>query len=905
MDIDENDLLTTNKFIKNPDITTNIPNDANEQFKKYYEQELQKKEDQDIVASLDLKSLVVDETTDGNSLMNTNAFKKTGSGSGSSKNIGRKITEVKTLVSVDSRDRDKLIYSKPNHFKIFLGKTFYNVRTIKLVSVEFPNTNAVINSNNNNIYWRNKQDIDLDFTVTTNNITSYPIYSNVLRIGSYISSTLATEMQNKLGSIRRKQGVSNGNSILGDFHYFVITLDVDTDIVTFISLILTQLPNNPYSTTTGSGIITVTTSNHGLTNNQEIYMIGAKSTAGIAADLLNGFHQVTVISKDIFTFEVNVNASATVIGGGNVTKFGIQAPFQLLWGESSNTVAQNIGFPLENSSQMITTTISNLQNLYQMVITTTTPHGLSRTSDYIGNLIKIGYYLANNFVTYRSYLITDITDTFSLLVSISSTTIPNSLTNNSQAAYIQFGTSIPVPASSYILYSQQTFTISTKTPHGYTLENIGDSVTISGTSDPAVPNDTNYDGVYSILQVPSSTQLIFPGVLVNLNPHSSGEYGNIPKVKPITTNTAKIANIFNNFIQINGLYYTKIVCTTPHKLLANDKVMFYNVNSSPAITSASQTVSSVIDNYTFLIQFNMSTVSQATILNGTAYIGTGLITVSFPDHGFNEILNITNGSNAGEIIIQTVVPHNLKTGNTVRIMQTNTSPSINGGGYAVTYISADRFKITRSPIAFPTISVPSVVTGIIGMSNDFYLYGVASLGGILSKDINGIKFTVRDIIDINTFTFMISNIFATLTETGGGDSVFISSYLHGYNGTQTNTKNSLLNRSINLEGENYSFLTCPQLDTMKNTGSVSNIFARISLDQAPGYVCFNFLSEPKQFNTVPLDLLSELEFSVVNHDGSFYEFNDLDFSFTLEITEVQDTTELFNHSSRRGISDVS
>jgi hypothetical protein len=88
---------------------------------------------------------------------------------------------------------------------------------------------------------------------------------------------------------------------------------------------------------------------------------------------------------------------------------------------------------------------------------------------------------------------------------------------------------------------------------------------------------------------------------------------------------------------------------------------------------------------------------------------------------------------------------------------------------------------------------------------------------------------------------------------------------------------------------------------MKNTGSVKNIFARILLDQAPGYICFNYLSNPKDFDKVPLNILGELEFSCISYDGSLYDFNDLDYSFVLEIIEVIDDSNTFNISSRRGI----
>jgi hypothetical protein len=42
---------------------------------------------------------------------------------------------------------------------------------------------------------------------------------------------------------------------------------------------------------------------------------------------------------------------------------------------------------------------------------------------------------------------------------------------------------------------------------------------------------------------------------------------------------------------------------------------------------------------------------------------------------------------------------------------------------------------------------------------------------------------------------------------------------------------------------------------------------------------------------------------MLNYDGSDYEFNDLDYSFTLQITEIVDVTEGFQISSRRGIVD--
>jgi len=233
----------------------------------------------------------------------------------------------------------------------------------------------------------------------------------------------------------------------------------------------------------------------------------------------------------------------------------------------------------------------------------------------------------------------------------------------------------------------------------------------------------------------------------------------------------------------------------------------------------------------------------------------------------------------------------------VRLANTNTTPSIDGG-YNITVKTSDTFTI---PYSFPITS--SGNSGITSFNQDFYLYGVKHVGDMSPNNINNKLFTVRDIIDESTFTFYNQYDQANIDEQGGGNTVYISSLLHGFNGDQTNTKINVLNRSINLQGENYAFLCCPQLATMMNTGDVKNVFARISLDQSPGSMVFSYLSNPKIFDNVPLNQLNELEFSIINFDGTYYEFFDLDYSFTLEITEIIDVTDGFQVSSRRGIVD--
>lgn len=930
MDIDPNDLLSTNVYITKPELNPNLSLDSNEEFKKYYENELKKKSESKIIASIN--KIELNEDHDDNNIINTNSFNKNENGASDSKSVSRFVRETKTLVSIDSRDRIKTLYPKPSNFKIFLGRTFTNVKKIEMVSLEFPNTDAVINTGNSRLFWRNLEDIESDYTTTTNGVIGYPIYNIDLRTGSYTASTLQSEIQRNLNAVRRRQGATTTANITPDYHYFVPSLDLDTDVVSLTSLSLKQLPNNPFTTSLSSGLITVSAPQHGFSTNDMIYFVGLKTIAGISASVLNTFHRITVIgdaaTSTQFSFEVNVKAADSVVGGGNTAKAGVKAPFQLLWGENNNTIAQNIGFPLENSSQLIKTDVSSLENIVQMDIELSVVHNFDFSYNYIGKPISVGTLVSGTFITYGVYLITNITGTTGIRVQVSNDAVINNLINNAQANLLKFDTTT-IPVASYTKYIVQSFLVTTFTDHNYTLKDINTIITLSNTTDPNLDDDTSYDGSYLLQAIPSSTTFILPGVLGSQNTHSTNIYGTLPRKTPLTTWTVKIINVINNYIEINGLFYTRIITNVAHKMLKGDKVMINNLKSTPLLTNE-YTIYSVLTSNSFLIQ--VSLVNIDTSNSSDAYVSTGLMTLSFPSHSFNSIVNIRNGTVFNivdanlnvfpiqPIIISTLTPHKLSVGDVVRlsgtkptyvnnILTTGVEPSLDGGGYIVRSIDTpDTFsivKVSGTNDSFTSITPAPTITGILGLNNDFYLYDIEDIAGISKTMINNVKFTVRDIIDENKFTFIAPNVYAKSSESGGGSNIYISSLKHGFNGIQTNTKNNILTRSINLQGEDYCFLTCPQLDTMLNTGSVKNIFSRISLDQPPGYVCFKYLSNPKHFNIMPLDTLSELEFSVINYNNSLYDFNDLDFSFTLQITEVADVTNSFNVSSKRGITDTS
>lgn len=1240
MDGDENDLLSTNVYIPNPELGE-LNNESNEEFRKYYKNEMEKLKESKIKENYDKTTLIsmqLDEASDASNILNTNKFDTTGvSQNLTNQSVIRYKKDVITYVSIDSRNRDKIKYPKASNFKIFLGKTFYNVKNIKLIRVEFPNTDAVINSANNKIYWRNQEDITLDII---NNITKeYPVYTSTLRIGSYISTTLQNEITNKMSSIIRQ----NGEFSNSDYHYFQINLDTDTDIVTFTSLLTKPLKNNPLTTIINTGIISVDTATpHGLSDGDTIYIIGAKNISGIPASTINTSHTITVIGtggiSTQFQFEVNIKAVESGVGGGNTMLYGKLAPFQLLFGENSNTVAPNLGFPLENSSERIVTYIKKIEQIYMLQVKTVLPHGFQKSYTYLNTqcaLINFSPSIING-----NYTIVKVVDNYTFILQTSSTLPTGQIITPGKVKYppsADDSTAIEITLISDV--SNSMILVTTFSDHNFEIID-NDVKTINFLNVPTTPLLPDSYSIYSIL---SNTQIIInASILPNggftpLNP-AIGDGGSMPRHDPLITNTIQLDTDPINFVTGN---MTTIKCAVPHGLVAGQYIKFFNIYTVPSILNKNDGVFpiySVPDGTTFIIDFKTHMVEEDTLINGLAYIGTNIITMSFPNHGFNDIISITrytgdnyvkintgiiahalvtddnvlilnsnsipsidnndyatnytthetypvtkvddynfsivysggittdgnsgyitnetyvntitniykhayikittpisHGLSTGNVInilesdsdpsivgngypivvldnftylmeftnnivtpgtsglyglssnlfvitsitngdpetivIKTSTVHGFSTGNIVRIIQTNSDPVVDtltatitvvdpttftivfiGGitldgntgvvglttafktisaiedaeeyikiecdnhgyntndtveiiysdcvptlhtglisditGYSVTKVNTNNFIVvypggltssgskgkvilkndlvkintitndpkflikTKNPGTFETdqivrisgtntipsldggykiihveedpsilndefiitytgtftdpgssISVPSVYTGKIGLSHDFYIYGATSVGGISTFAFNNVKHTVKEIIDENTFTFEVSE-YASAGIRGGGTNVYISSLLHGFSGIQTNTKNSLLNRSINLEGENYVFLTCPQLATMMNTGRVKDIFARITLDQSPGNMVFNFLSNPKIFDVTPLNQLNELDFSVVYYNNNYYEFNDLDYSFVLEITEEIDTTDGFDISSRRGISNI-
>ena len=111
---------------------------------------------------------------------------------------------------------------------------------------------------------------------------------------------------------------------------------------------------------------------------------------------------------------------------------------------------------------------------------------------------------------------------------------------------------------------------------------------------------------------------------------------------------------------------------------------------------------------------------------------------------------------------------------------------------------------------------------------------------------------------------------------------------------------SISNDAVQLAGSSYIIVECTQLATMSSIGPIKDIFCKILLSGIPGKVLYNtYICVPKIFYE-PIPELASLDFAFYSPDGSLFDFNGINHSFTLEITTV---TNILNntHLTERSI----
>jgi hypothetical protein len=876
-DYDNDDLLSTNVFIREPEIEDIESKGSN--FKEWYEERRQGINEQELNRRLRDENIEVDvnEIEDISDLSRTNPFNKVKKDDKKEIKVQKRIKkERKTIVSIDSRDRDTDLYPRVNKFKSFLGRTFKNIKSIRLISTEFPNTEGVIKKNiNNKVYWRNNEDADL----------GYPVYEITIRPGSYTATSLTKELIYKFGKIKRRNGS-------GQYHYFDVKMDLDTDIVTFRSFIIKDLSNNPLSTSEGSGIITITSPNHGFGNGELVEIIGVKRTAGIPSITLNGEYNITFVNTSQFTYEVNVNAIESITGGGNVVKTGEQAEMQLIWGSYTDVLGPlNLGYPNENSSELLNNMVKNPFATKTLEITdvevgdpvviTSPNHGLLTSINLeiidirTGDPTEITVSTAHGLETGDIVIISDtdstpmIESTTSYEVTVISTTkitIPISITGTGTTGILKIGGE-KVSIKNLILLPRL---IEANTNEIFLAE--------KNLSDPI--NKFNID-IFAVSITGESIPDSYIGtsqLTVTQNGHG-----------------------FNNIVSAedNGTGIVKITTELDHNLAGSVRTITL-IESSQTLNIVE--ITSVGHGYVTGENITISDTNSTPIIDGIYYI------TRINDDKISIILT-------GSVSVQGTTGIS-KNGDKVTITGTDSTPNIDSSYNRIEYISPKEFNIYNNDPdnIFPT-GITDSTKGILGVTNKVIYYRVSGetedttiAAGI---KLSGINKHIHDleVIDNDKYLIRIPDNYATETKEIGESLTRVYSERHGMDYKQTNTTDGeTLNKSVSLEGENYVFMVIPTLNegTLTSSSGLDNIFAKILLSEPPNTLMFNtFLSNAKVYEDTPLSTLNEIEFVIKNNDGTMYNFNEIDYSFSLEIVEYIDILEDSSFSSRRGIMDSS
>jgi len=262
-------------------------------------------------------------------------------------NGGGKCVTVAKINSVNTG------YPNPNDYIIELGATFHDVISVRLVSMEFPNSDTAIRDYpperaNNKIYWNDIDDGNF-------------LYSIEIPSGNYAPNDLVTIMETLfLATVRVNAGILGFN--YSPNHFIKVGINMNTNEVTFESFkefILSQpiinvepaisldpeiVPDDPDA----EYELTIFHPNHGLTEIGSIILISnAISHFGIPTDILNAEHIVIeIIDNDTYKIKLpklNLGIVRTDTKGGAAVTILVPDLFRLRF-DQPDTMASILGF---------------------------------------------------------------------------------------------------------------------------------------------------------------------------------------------------------------------------------------------------------------------------------------------------------------------------------------------------------------------------------------------------------------------------------------------------------------------------------------------------------------------------------------------------------------------------------
>jgi len=95
--------------------------------------------------------------------------------------------------------------------------------------------------------------------------------------------------------------------------------------------------------------------------------------------------------------------------------------------------------------------------------------------------------------------------------------------------------------------------------------------------------------------------------------------------------------------------------------------------------------------------------------------------------------------------------------------------------------------------------------------------------------------------------------------------------------------------TVDLSGDNYVYLQIRNFPTIINTENIEDVFAKIIWNVPPAFFTYDsFAANTINFPN-PIQLLSEFRIKFVRQDGSLYEFNNIEHSFSVEVFSIVKT----------------
>lgn len=337
----KSDLLFINDFVQEE--IQDIPAEKAENYRQHYRSQSKQSSSKSVPSNDPISSLIVDKRSQLN--LPEADFRK---GPVERKVNVRRIRRSRKIY-IDSKYRDKLLYPDASDMKVSWGRTFTNVVSMRLNSMEFSNVAKVVNLNSNKLYWINQEDEDL--------ADPYPIYTAELLTGSYTFTALQTETVARTNLIKRHNGERTSDGLIAPYHVYTMEINEETDYVNFASIVNKAAPTNPITTVSGDTLAIFQFPSHGFEDQERVHISGVRGVlGGVRSSAFNDVFVITKINDDSFSFNLTNTFSSDVNGGGALVEAGKESPYKFLFGTYSDTIADLIGFRLEDSSDTIPVT---------------------------------------------------------------------------------------------------------------------------------------------------------------------------------------------------------------------------------------------------------------------------------------------------------------------------------------------------------------------------------------------------------------------------------------------------------------------------------------------------------------------------------------------------------------------